>query len=56
MVSHSESVPAEEQEVPKYWEYDAEGNKVANPTGQIDPTYEIPRVENGKENWRDDGY
>jgi ribonuclease Z len=56
MVSHSEGVPAEEQEVPKYWEYDAEHNKVANPTGQIDPTYEIPRVENGKENWRDDGY
>ncbi len=56
MVSHSESIPAQDQEVPKYWEYDAQGNKASNPTGQIDPTHEIPRVEDGKENWREDGY
>ena len=35
---------------------DAQGNKASNPTGQIDPAYEIPRVENGEEHWRDDGY
>ena len=56
MVSHSEAIPADEQTVPKYWQYDNQGHMVSDPTAQIDPTYEIPRVEDGTENWRDDGY
>jgi hypothetical protein len=58
MVSHSASIPAEDQDVPKYWAYDAQGMKAPNPSGQIDPRYEIPREDpvTGKENWRDDGY
>jgi ribonuclease Z len=56
MVSHSEAIPAEDQAAPKYWAYDTQGNKAPDAEAQLDLTYEIPRVEDGKENWRDDGY
>jgi ribonuclease Z len=58
MVSHSGTIPTQDQDVPKYWAYDAQGNKVANPTGQIDPTYGIPQTDpvTKEDNWRDDGY
>jgi ribonuclease Z len=55
MVSHSASVPAAYQTVPKYWKLD-NGAKVSDPEAQLDLDDQIPRVENGKENWREDGY
>jgi ribonuclease Z len=57
MVSHSQPIPAEDQAPPKYYQYDAAGNKISNPTGQIDPTDTIPATEaDGTVNYRDDGY
>jgi ribonuclease Z len=58
MVSHSEAIPADDQETPKYWKYDDQGNRSSDPTAQIDPTDAIPQkdLDTGKENWREDGY
>jgi ribonuclease Z len=55
MVSHSASVPAAYQTVPKYWKLD-NGAKVSDPEAQLDLDDQIPRVESGMENWREDGY
>ena len=45
MVSHAQGIPAEDQAPPKYYQYDAQHNMVANPTGQIDPTDTIPPTD-----------
>jgi ribonuclease Z len=55
MVSHSASVPAANQTAPKYWKLDNNA-KVSDPEAQLDLHDQIPRVVNGKENWREDGY
>jgi ribonuclease Z len=55
MVSHSASVPAADLTAPKYWKWD-NGAKISDPEAQLDLHDQIPRVENGKENWREDGY
>lgn len=41
---------------PKYWTYDENGKVVGDPEAQIDTSREIPACENGKCNYRDDGY
>ncbi len=59
MVSHSASVPAADLTAPKYWKWDdpaTQTAKVSDPEAQLDLDDQIPRVENGKENWREDGY
>jgi hypothetical protein len=52
MVFHSQSIPAEDQEIPNYCEYDAQSNNDSNPTGEVDPTYGIQWVSDGEEEER----
>ncbi len=59
MVSHSTSEPAANLTAPKYWKWNDPATKtakVSDPEAQLDLDDQIPRVENGKENWREDGY
>jgi ribonuclease Z len=56
MVQHG-GIPQEDQAPPKYYLFDASGNKAPNPTGQIDPTDTIPATNaDGSVNYREDGY
>ena len=57
LVTHSQTIPAQDQAVPKYWKYEG-ARKVADPTAQLDLTAAIPQTDpiTHEENYRDDGY
>ncbi len=58
IVDHTVPIPAGDQAAPKYYQYDASGNRVPNPTGQIDLSETIPATDpvTGEVNYREDGY